>query len=406
MKILILQADGMPDYPVKELGGKTPLESADTPNLDQLTKRSIMGITNTIPAGLPPGSDVGNLSILGYNPKIYYTGRAPLEALSMGLKLNACDIAYRCNLVTLDASGSNIIMKDYSAGHVTTEEAKELISFINQNLRYPGIRFFPGVSYRHIMLWSNGSDEYKCTPPHDITGREINDFLPRGKDRFLQEMIFRSLEILNNHPVNLRRKQAGKPPANAIWLWGQGRATSMPSIRDKMGLKGAIIAGVDLIKGIGKAAGLDVINVNGATGYLDTNYEGKGTAACEALRTHDLVFLHLEAPDEAGHNGNYQDKVKSIEFFDKRLLGTIMKNLNSLIEEIIIIVLSDHPTPCSVKTHVAEPVPFLIYHNRQTKHNINPARFTELNAKKSGVVIEHGWELLENVVNQKIFKII
>lgn len=409
MKFLILQVDGMPDYPIKELGGKTPLEVADTPNIKKIAGNCIMGITRTIPDGFPPGSDVGNLSILGYNPQIYYTGRAPLEAISMGLKLNEDDIAYRCNLVTLDGNGDHhTVMKDYSAGHITSEEAKSLILYINKNLkslcpagRNDGIEFFHGVSYRHIMLWKRGRVDYKCTPPHDITGKEIKNFLPTGSDNFLKDMVLGSLKILNEHPVNQKRKKNGKNPANAIWLWGQGKAIALPSIEKKYGLKGAVIAGVDLIKGIGMAAGLDVINVKGATGYLDTNYEGKGEAAAEALKKYDLVFVHLEAPDEAGHNGNYMAKIKAIEAFDKRLLKTALAGLSSL-EEYTLLVLSDHPTPCNVRTHVAEPVPFLIHSNTKETHYSSPG-LTESHAKKTGVIIDRGWELLNNVISGKFF---
>jgi 2,3-bisphosphoglycerate-independent phosphoglycerate mutase len=408
MKLLILQADGMPDYPIKELGGKTPLEVADTPNIKKLAKNCIMGMTRTIPDGFPPGSDVGNLSVLGYNPQIYYTGRAPLEAVSMGLKLNSDDIAYRCNLVTLDGNGLSAVMKDYSAGHITSEEARDLILFINKNLkficnkdRHDGIEFYPGVSYRHIMLWRGGSADYKCTPPHDITGKEIKEFLPTGANDFLKNMVLRSFEILNEHPVNQKRKKNGKNTANAIWLWGQGKAVTLPSIEKKYGLKGAVIAGVDLIKGIGMSAGLNVISVKGATGYLDTNYEGKGEAAAEALKKNDLVFVHLEAPDEAGHNGNYIDKIKAIEAFDKRLLKTALAGLTS-IKEYTVLLLSDHPTPCTVRTHVAEPIPFLIHSSTKKMQSSAPG-FTENYAKKTGLFIDNGWELLDNVISGKFF---
>lgn len=401
MKILILQADGMPDYPIKELGNRTPLEVADTPNMKKIAGNCIMGMMRTIPDGFPPGSDVGNLSVLGYNPQIYYTGRAPLEAVSMGLTLNTDDVAYRCNLVTLSGEGDHIVMKDYSAGHITSEEARELILFLNKNLNYDGIEFFPGVSYRHLMLWKRGKVDYKCTPPHDITGKEIKNFLPLGTDNFLTEMIFSSMKILNEHPVNKRRSKNGKNPANAIWLWGQGKAVTLPSIEKKFGLKGAVIAGVDLIKGIGMSAGLDVINVPGATGYLDTNYEGKGRAVSEALKKYDLVFLHLEAPDEAGHSGNFMEKVKAIEAFDKLLLGTALSGL-SFLKEYTILLLSDHPTPCNVRTHIAEPVPFLIHSTYLKAHNSVPA-FTESYAKKTGLFIDNGWELLDNVISGKFF---
>lgn len=393
----------MPDHQIKELGNKTPLEVADIPNIKSLARNCIMGMIRTIPDGFPPGSDVGNLSILGYDPRKYYTGRAPLEALSMGLKLDEKTVAYRCNLVTLERDNDSFVMKDYSAGHITTEEAKELILFLNKNLKKEGIEFHPGISYRHIMLWRGGSADYKCTPPHDITGEKIDDYLPSDGDGLLEELIFKSMEILLDHPVNKKRIKAGKNPANSIWLWGQGKATVLPSVKEKYGLTGAVIAGVDLIKGIGKAAGLEVINVEGATGYLDTNYRGKGIAALNALKNFDLVFVHLEAPDEAGHNGNFMDKIKAIERFDRELLGTVLEGLTSFTKkDFTLLVLSDHPTPCTVKTHVAEPVPFLIY-SANIKKGMSMPSFTESYAQKTGLFIDSGWDLLDNVILEKFF---
>lgn len=402
MKFLILQADGMPDYPIDELGGRTPLEVAKTPNLDALAKKSIIGLTLTIPEGFPPGSDVGNLSILGYSPKLYYSGRAPLEAVSMGIDLRSTDVAYRCNLVTLKLNNAQFVMHDYSAGHITNEEARELILYLNKKLNYKDISFYPGVSYRHIMVWKNGILDYDCTPPHDITGKAIADYLPRGRNRFLEEIILSSIDILSDHPVNKNRVKNGKSPANAIWLWGQGRAVQLPSIKERYNMKGAVIAGVDLIKGIGKSAGLEVINVKGATGYLDTNYKGKGETAAKALDKHDLVFVHLEAPDEAGHNGDVKAKIKAIESFDKFLLGSALLGLEK-IKEWTLIILSDHPTPCSVRTHVAEPVPFMVYGNNWKVNNASVS-FTESYAKKTGIYIDRGWELLDNVITGKILK--
>lgn len=363
MKYIVIVPDGAADNPIEELGGKTPLQVANTPNMDFLASCGIAGSVRNIPKGFPPGSDVANLSILGYDPRVYYTGRAPLEAVSMGLTLSKNDIAYRCNLVTLNfLDKKQILMDDYSAGHISSEEAKILIEEIDRKLGSDLLRFYPGVSYRHIMVWRNGSEDVECTPPHDITGKEISRYLPIGKNAsFLKELIFKSSEILKEHPVNKKRISEGKKPANSIWLWGQGRTPDLPNYRDKYNLTGALISAVDLTKGLGILAGFHIINVPGATGWIDTNYDGKASYGINALERVDFVYIHIEAPDEAGHQGDYKLKIKAIEDIDRIVVGRIIGEAKERFKEFKILLLPDHPTPVKLKTHTSEPVPFVIY---------------------------------------------
>ncbi|HBA27684.1 MAG TPA: cofactor-independent phosphoglycerate mutase, partial [Nitrospinae bacterium] len=333
MKYIILLGDGMPDYPIDELGGKTPLEYAKTPNMDFIAKNGTVGCVKTIPDGFPPGSDVSNLSILGYDPAKYYTGRAPLEAASIGVKLSPTDIAFRCNLVTLKPTDSELIMDDFSAGHISTEEAKELISAIDKKLGTEEIKFYPGVSYRHLMVWKNGSSDLKLTPPHDISSKNIKSYIPQGdRANILTELMNSSQMVLSNHKINKDRKNNGKNPANSIWLWGHGKAPTMPTLKERFNLTGSIIAAVDLMKGIGIYAGLTPIDVPGATGYIDTNYEGKADYALNELKEKDFVYLHVEAPDEAAHSGSLKNKIKAIEDFDKRVVGRILEGIKKFKE--------------------------------------------------------------------------
>ena len=361
MKYIILLGDGMPDYPIKELGDKTPLEYAKTPNMDFIAKNGTVGCVKTIPDGFPPGSDVSNLSILGYDPAKYYTGRAPLEAASIGVKLSPNDIAFRCNLVTLKPTDSELIMDDFSAGHISTEEAKELISAIDKKLGTDEIKFNPGVSYRHLMVWKNGSSNLKLTPPHDISGKNIKSYIPQGdRANILTELMNSSQIVLSNHKINKERKNNGKNPANSIWLWGHGKAPAMPTLKERFNLTGSIIAAVDLMKGIGIYAGLTPVKVPGVTGYIDTNYEGKADYALKELESKDFVYVHVEAPDEAAHNGSLNNKIKAIEDFDKRVVGRVLEGIKKF-KEYRILVVSDHPSPISIKTHSSERVPFAIY---------------------------------------------
>ncbi|MBI4654695.1 MAG: cofactor-independent phosphoglycerate mutase [Nitrospirae bacterium] len=396
MKYIILVGDGMSDRPLKELGGKTCLQAANTHNMDKIASEGKVGILRTIPRGFAPGSDVANLSILGYNPKKYYTGRAPIEAAYRGIKLRPGDVAYRCNLVTIRSGNKNkLIMEDYSSGHISSEDAGILIKDINKNLSSDKITFSPGVSYRHLMIWRNGRSNVQCTSPHDITGREINNYLPAGNgEDVLKSLIEKSREILADHPINKKRIKRGFKPANSIWLWGQGKKPSMPKFKDKYGLKGSLISAVDLTKGLGVITGFNIINVKGATGYLDTNYIGKARAALKALRTVDIVYLHVEAPDEAGHSGNYKDKIRAIEDFDSKVVGTVLKGMKAF-KDYRILLLPDHATPIKVRTHTDEPVPFVIYDSRVKRKNEGVTFDESIMARKGIKVFEEGYKLME-----------
>jgi len=354
MKLVILLGDGMADLPLAALRGKTPLQAAKKTNMDRLALQGRSGLAQTVPDGFPPGSDVANLSVMGYAPGQHYTGRAPLEAAAMDIALGKADIAFRCNFVTIEGG----IMKDYSAGHITTKEGRELIEALQPLM--PDRRLYAGVSYRNLLVLKAGAKAL-CTPPHDISDQNVAEHLPSGPDSAL---LVRLMEVagpvLASHPVNTRRISEGKHPANAIWLWGQGPAPTMPSFDEKYGLKGAMISAVDLLKGIGRYAGLEVIDVPGATGNIDTNYEGKVQAALEALKHLDFVYLHVEAPDEMGHEGNTKLKVKAIELFDELVVGPVVEGLQKSGEDWRVLLLPDHATPISIKTHSRDPVPFTI----------------------------------------------
>lgn len=394
MKYIVIVPDGAADYPIEELGGKTPLQFAKTPNMDYLASHGIAGSVRNIPQGFSPGSDVANLSILGYDPKLYYTGRAPLEAVSMGLNLSTNDVAYRCNLVTLKFKDKNIYLEDYSAGHISSDEARILIEEIDKKLGSDSIRFYPGVSYRHIMIWRGGTEDVECTPPHDITGKEISRYLPIGKNaNFLKELIFSSQAILKDHPINRKRVSEGKRAANSIWLWGQGRRPNLPTYQEKFRLSGALISAVDLTKGLGILAGFHIINVPGATGWIDTNYEGKALYALNALERVDFVYIHIEAPDEAGHQGELKLKIKALEDIDKLVVGKILNEAPKRFREFKILLLPDHPTPVKVRTHTSEPVPFVIY-SYPEKKNIS-REFSEEILKSPDRVFEEGHKLIE-----------
>jgi len=354
MKLIVLLGDGMADLPLEVLGGRTPLQAAEKPNMDRLARQGRSGLARTVPEGFAPGSDVANLSVLGYDPAECYTGRAPLEAAAMNVHLGPDDIAFRCNFVTID----NGLMKDYSAGHISTEEGQELIEALAPLM--PGQRLYPGVSYRNLLVLQAGA-RAECTPPHDISGQPVEEHLPRGQDsELLVALMEAARPVLERHQVNRRRIAAGKRPANAIWLWGQGPAPAMPSFAEKYGLSGAMISAVDLLKGIGRYAGLKVIDVPGATGNIDTNYQGKVDAALEALKSRDFVYLHIEAPDEAGHEGEIDLKVRAIELFDEKVVGPVLQALEKSGEDWRVLLMPDHATPISIKTHSSDPVPFTI----------------------------------------------
>jgi len=395
MKYAILIGDGMADYPIEKLGNRTILQAARTPAMDLIAARGKTGLAKTVPDGFPPGSDVANMSILGYDPATYYSGRAPLEAASMGVALEADDVAFRCNLITIE----NGKIKDYSSGHISSDEAEILIDTLDSELGRENLRFYPGISYRHLLVAANNlGAETECTPPHDITGEKKDNYLPRGRDgEFFSELIEESMTVLELHPINLKRMQEGKNPANSIWVWGQGYAPKFTAFKELYGKKGAIISAVDLLKGIGIYAGLDVIEVPGATGYLDTNYEGKASAAIEALKTRDLVFVHVEAPDEAGHEGSTEKKMKAVEDFDSRIVAPILKHAEDSDEPFTILVLPDHPTPVSVKTHTRDPIPFAVYRtDKPEPDTVNS--FDEESVKKGSMGLVKASDLIGMLV--------
>jgi len=391
MKYVLIVGDGMADLPIEDLDGQTPLEYAYKPNMNRLAGSALLGgLVRTVPEGMEPGSDVANMNILGYDPRKYYTGRGPLEAIAMGVPMNKEDVAFRCNLVSTD--GERII--DYSAGHISSEEAREIIEILNKKLGSSKVQFYPGVSYRHLMVWRNGKDEQLLTPPYNIVGKPFKPYLPQGEgEEFLRSLIYNSYEILDNLEINKRRRDEGKPPANLIWLWGQGRLPQLPLFFLKWGLVGGVISAVDLIKGLGKAAGLQVINVPGATGYIDTNYEGKAEYALEALEKIDFVFIHIEAPDECGHTADLENKIASIEAIDEKIVGKIIRELPRIDEDYKILILPDHPTPISVRTHTADPVPFLIYSSEKPLRG--EENFSERWGKEREYFLEEGNKLIE-----------
>lgn len=397
MKYIVLLGDGMSDWPIENLGGKTPLEVANKPNMDMLIKHGIYGLANTVPEGMPAGSDVANLSVFGFDPKKYYTGRSPLEAVSMGIKLSSEDTALRCNLVTLsnEANYEDRVMVDYSSGEISTEESNELINTIKEQLNTELVSFYPGISYRHCMVWDNGPMDIQLTPPHDISGRKITDSLPKGPGSELAlELMKKSTEILKDHPVNKKRIENGLNPATSIWLWGQGKRPEIPLFIEKYGVCGSVISAVDLIKGIGIASGMNPVSVQGATGNIHTNFRGKADAALDELaQGRDFVYIHVEAPDECGHQGQLNDKIRAIELIDSQILGTLLEGLNGK-EDYRIIVLPDHPTPIASRTHSNDPVPFFIYDSRKPQLQNPDAEYTEACAK-NGIYVDEGHKLMD-----------
>ncbi|ACA59570.1 cofactor-independent phosphoglycerate mutase [Candidatus Desulforudis audaxviator] len=397
LKYLVLVGDGMADEPRPELDGMTPLQYARTPHMDLVAACGEIGQVRTVPAGYQPGSDVANLSVLGYDPQKYYTGRAPLEAVSMGIDLQERDVAFRCNLVTLtDAEPyEEREMVDYSAGEISTAEARELILFLDRELGSEALRFYPGVSYRHLLVWREGPVETRLTPPHDIPGMEVRAHLPAGVgDGVLKSLMVRSAELLAGHPVNRARRQRNERTANSIWFWGQGRRPALPPFRDLFGLQGAVISAVDLIKGIGLCAGLESIEVEGATGTIHTNFRGKAVAALNALASGaDFVLIHVEAPDEASHHGDLETKIRAIEEIDQRVLGEVLRGARD-IGPLRIMVLPDHPTPLRTRTHSADPVPFAILREGTGGGRKAERGFDEVSAARSGVYFRIGCKLM------------
>ncbi len=396
MKYIVLLCDGMADLPVEELGGETPMEKANKPFMDGLSKKGMLGLVKTVNDNLKPGSDVANLSVLGYDPAVSYSGRSPLEAGSIGIDMKPTDISLRCNLVTLsdEADYTDKTMIDYCADDISTEDAAVLIKYIDEKLGKAPFKFYNGVSYRHCLIWDNGTlDLGELTPPHDITGQPVKKYLGVNENgKPLLDMMKQSYELLKNHPLNLERIKNNRRPANSIWLWGEGYRKELVAFKEKFGLKGAMISAVDLLKGIGKFTGMEVINVEGATGYLDTNFSGKGMAAVNALKSGlDLVYIHVEAPDECGHRNEIEGKVKAIELIDEKILGPILEAMKD--EEIKVLICPDHPTPLALRTHTNAPVPFLIYDS--TVEVMGCDTFTEKTAEQTGNYIAEGHTLME-----------
>ncbi len=402
MKYVVVLGDGMADYPVDSLSGKTPLEVAHKPFTDTLANLSEVGLVRTIAAGLKPGSDVANLSVLGYDPKECYTGRSPLEAASIGIPLKDTDVTARANLVTLSGGGEyeDLTMKDYSAGEISTEEAKALIEFLKKELDTDKRKLYAGISYRHCFVADCGKIAGDLTPPHDITGKPIKEYLPSGEEgQVYLSLMKRSYELLKNHPVNAARINAGKNPANSLWFWGEGTKPALQNFTERYGVKGAMISAVDLLKGIGKLAGMDVIEVEGATGNYDTDFSGKAEAALAALKNGaDFVYIHMEAPDECGHHGDVEHKIYSIEQIDEKVVKRVVEGLRGFGEPFSVMILPDHPTPIKTMTHCSDPVPYVIY--RSNKPVLGAAKYDEVHAEASGKFVPSGVELMKHFLNK------
>ena len=397
MKYIVVLGDGMADRPVDALGGKTPLEAAVTPVMDALASKGTLGTVQNVPAGMAPGSDVANLSVLGYDPAANYSGRSPLEALSVGVAMDDDDVIFRSNLVTLTENQpyDQKIILDHSSGEISTADADVLMDAIRAEFNSDRFRFYTGTSYRHILVWKQGRIS-PLEPPHDHLGHAIGPYLPQ--EAVLREMMEQSYEILNNHPLNLARAAAGKHKANSLWFWGAGTKPQVQNFREKTGLTGAMISAVDLLKGIAVGAGMRVYNVPGATGSIDTNFEGKAQAAVDALLKDgcDFAYIHVEAPDEMGHQGRIQDKVKSIEYLDSRLIAPIKAAMEAAGEDYRMLILPDHPTPLAIRTHTADPVPYLIYDS--TRQLRKRDRLTEENARQADNFQPDGYKLLEEFI--------
>ena len=400
MKYIVVLGDGMADYPVPELGNKTPLQAAHKPLIDELAQKAEMGLVKTVPEGVKPGSDVANLGVLGYDPLTNYTGRSPLEAVSIGIEMSDTDVALRCNLVTLsdEEDFAQKTMLDYCADEITTEEAGQLIAAVNKHFKTDIFEYFTGVSYRHCLLRKHGQTGNDLTPPHDITGRKITEYLPKGEAAGpLLEMTQASYVFLKDHPVNQERIARGLNPANSIWLWGEGTKPALPLFADKYNLQGAVISAVDLLKGIAICAGMDSIDVPGATGNIHTNFVGKTKAGLQALESgKDFVYLHFEAPDECGHRNEIENKKRSIELIDEKVFGTLLKGLEKY-EDYRILFLPDHPTPLSLRTHTSEPVPYLIYQKSKSKDSAAKG-YDEFQAKETGLFFYSGADLMDHFI--------
>ncbi|MFZ0449491.1 MAG: cofactor-independent phosphoglycerate mutase [Desulfatiglandaceae bacterium] len=392
-KYIVLIGDGMADYPLPELGGKTPLQAAKTQNMDRIASCNI-GLAKTIPEGMEPGSDVANLALMGYDPAIFHTGRAPFEAASMGVSLGADQVAFRMNLVTLSrTSDQEVIMMSHSAGDISTAEGVAIVADIKTALERPGIHIYPGVGYRHLLVWDSGPEGSRTIPPHDVLDQDMASYLAGTEGDPVPELIRSSWPTLMNHPVNMKRRIAGLGEANSIWPWGQGRAPRLPSFESKFGLRGGVISAVDLVNGLGVYVGFQTLHVEGATGYLDSNFRGKAEAALAALEDLDFIFLHVEAPDEAGHHGDFQEKIQAIEAFDQQVVGPVLRGLKTF-KDYRVLVASDHLTPTVIKTHTADPTPFAWATRGELEARPVAGAFSESAAQESGLFFEKGHDLM------------
>jgi 2,3-bisphosphoglycerate-independent phosphoglycerate mutase len=402
MKYLVMLCDGMADYPIESLGGKTPLEAAETPCMDKLAQTARVGLVKTVADGMKPGSDVANLSVLGYDPKIYYTGRSPLEAGSIGIDMKKTDVSLRCNLVTVtdEENYADKTILDYCADDISTEDAEILIKFLAEKLDNDEFKFYSGVSYRHCLIWNNGTlDLGNITPPHDITGKPVKDYVPTHPNAAkLYELMQKSYTLLKDHPLNKARVEKGLRPANSIWLWGEGVRANLDDFKEKFGLKASMISAVDLLKGIGKFSNMNVVDVKGATGYIDTNFEGKAQAAINEFKNgQDFVYIHVEAPDECGHRNETENKVKSISLIDKLVLAPVVAELEKM-GDFRVLVTPDHATPLSLKTHTNDPIPFFIYDSTKKCDGVNG--FCEKTAEATGWYIENGFTIMSEFTGE------
>lgn len=396
MKYIVMLADGMAGRPLEELGGRTTMEAAVTPAMDRLAKVSEIGMVSMVPQGMAPGSDTANLSVLGYDPKVYYSGRSPLEALSIGVDMKDTDVSFRCNLVTLSQEEpyEEKTMIDHSSDEISTQEAAVLLEALKEGLTREGYDFYQGISYRHLLVWSKG-EVVELTPPHDILTKKIGEYLP--EDEVLRDMMVKSYEILEDHPINIARKEKGLRPANSAWFWGAGTRPALTDFEEKTGKRGAMISAVDLLKGIAVGAGMKNISVEGANGGLHTNYEGKAKAAASVLldEGYDFVYIHVEAPDEMGHQGSAADKVKAIENIDEKILSFVTNAFEKAGEDYRMLILPDHPTPVEARTHTQEPVPYLLYDSTKAQNGME--KYQENTADKSGILWNDGYRLIDHL---------
>ncbi len=397
MKYVVFLCDGMADYPIDSLSGKTPLAVADNPNMNELCRHGELGLVKTVAEHLSPGSDVANLSVMGYDPDVYYTGRSPLEALSIGVELRNSDVTFRANVVTLsdEKNYEDKTMLDYSSGEITTSEAHELINYLKENMSFSDIELYGGTSYRHLLVWDGGSTNVTLTPPHDISDRKVTEYLPKGEGAdVLLDIMKKSHELLVMHPINKDRIARGLNPANSLWIWGEGTKPMLSAFKEKYNISGTMISAVDLLKGIGAGTKMDVLEVEGATGNIDTNFDGKAEAAINALKNGtDFVYIHMEAPDECGHHGDTDGKIRSIELIDEKVIKPVVDYLRSTGEDFKVLITPDHPTPIALKTHVRDAIPFVIYDSRcDSSLNLD---YTEENAEKTKLFIAPGYKLME-----------